>query len=489
MTDQRLNAVDKLSFLLPLVMLSSCIVGPDFSQSSDRAALEAAYRQNSEQAARAREAKEASAIEKLEIIGAGDVDRIRVSASLNNASRARVINQILAQIDVNYQIDAPNLTGRLSSRFVDKPLIEGLNLLLTGTGLMATEDSNSVRIGYSDAVSGGALDPAAQPAFITREIDLHHLAAPDAVRLLTSLYQSEGDFTSNGFTVESLPELNAIFVSGPPNLVFAAQTTIIQADRPAPHIIIEALVVDIDTSTVEALGVSFAEGASGKFSALDLVPGQTGGNIVGTFSDLATNAATVGATRDFLVGRNAAEVLARPYITSRSTQPATIEIVNDQFARVNTTSDDSSIISTDSVSAGVTMSITPTVLADDAVRLDIALEESRFAATAGDIIISKQRNTASSSMDVKSGQTIVIRGLNSKYRLSEDAGLPWLRNIPILNLFAGEQGAIETRRQLVVYITPYIWIPGQELPFPLQDTPDPILPPLTGVEKFNRRQK
>jgi type II secretory pathway component GspD/PulD (secretin) len=240
---------------------------------------------------------------------------------------------------------------------------------------------------------------------------------------------------------------------------------------------------------VEALGVSFAEGASGKFSALDLVPGQTGGNIVGTFSDLATNAATVSATIDFLVRRNAAEVLARPYITSRSTQPATIEIVNDQFARVNTTSDDSSIISTDSVSAGVTMSITPTVLADDAVRLDIALEESRFAATAGDIIISKQRNTASSSMDVKSGQTIVIGGLNSKYRLSEDAGLPWLRNIPILNLFAGEQGAIETRRQLVVYITPYIWIPGQELPFPLQDTPDPILPRLTGVERFNRRQK
>jgi type II secretory pathway component GspD/PulD (secretin) len=271
--------------------------------------------------------------------------------------------------------------------------------------------------------------------------------------------------------------------------VSAAQTTIVQADRPAAHIIIEALVVDIDTSTVEALGVSFSDGASGKFSALDLVPGQTGGNIVGTFSDLASNAATVNATIDFLVGRNAAEVLARPYITSRSTKPATIEIVNDQFARVNTTTDDYSIISTDSVSAGVSMNITPTVLADDTIRLDIALEESRFAATAGDIIISKQRNTASSSMDVTSGQTIVIGGLNSKYRISDKAGLPWLRNIPVVNLFAGKQGAIETRRQLVVYLTPYIWRPGHELPFPLQNTPDPILPNMPGVERFNRRQK
>ena len=470
-------------------MLSNCIAGPDFSQSSDRAALEAAYRQSSDQAARDRELREANTIEKLEITGSGAIDRIRMSVALNGASRARVLSQILAEIQVDYQIDAPNFPGRVSSRFVDKPLIESLNLLLDGTGLMAREDADMLRIGYVESVLDETDDTTPQSAFITREVDLNHLAASDAVRLLTSLYQSEGDFTSNGFSVESVPELNAIFVSGPPDLVSAAQTTIVQADRPAAHIIIEALVVDIDTSTVEALGVSFSDGASGKFSALDLVPGQTGGNIVGTFSDLASNAATVNATIDFLVGRNAAEVLARPYITSRSTKPATIEIVNDQFARVNTTSDDSSIISTDSVSAGVSMNVTPTVLADDNIRLDIALEESRFAATAGDIIISKQRNTASSSMDVKSGQTIVIGGLNSKYRISERTGLPWLRNIPVLNLFAGKQGAIETRRQLVVYLTPYIWRPGQELPFPFQNTPDPILPIMPGVERFNRRQK
>ena len=489
MTFQRHNSLIGLSFLLPLVMLSSCIAGPDFSQSSDRAALEDAYRRSSAQATQARASKEASSIQKIEIEGSRDVERIRISVTLNEADRERVMRQILAEIDVNYQIDAPNLTGRISSRFSDKPLIEGLNLLLNGTGLVATKDADLLRIGYADPDPVGTDDASTQTELITREIDLYHLAAADAVTLLTSLYQSEGDFTSNGFSVDSVPELNAIFVSGPPALVAAAQTTITQADRPAAHIIIEALVVDIDTSTVESLGVSFSDGASGKFSALDLVPGQTGGNIVGTFSDLASNSAQVTATIDFLVGRNAAEVLARPYITSRSTKPATIEIVNDQFARVNTTSDDSSVISTDSVSAGVTMNITPTVLGDDSVRLDIALEESRFAATAGDIIISKQRNTASSSMDVKSGQTIVIGGLNSKYRINENTGLPWLRNIPVLNLLAGKQGAIETRRQLVVYITPYIWRPGQDLPFPLQATPDPILPEATGIERFNRRQK
>lgn len=162
--------------------------------------------------------------------------------------------------------------------------------------------------------------------------------------------------------------------------------------------------------------------------------------------------------------------------------PATIAIVDDQFARVDTSGDDSSIISTDSVTAGITMEITPVVMADDAIRLDVTIEDSRFGATAGDIIITKERNSASTSMIVDSGQTIMIGGLNSRYRITENSGLPWLRRIPLLNAFAGEQGALERRSELVVYLTPYVWIPGMESPLPLPGTPDPNMSDLVGME-------
>ena len=115
--------------------------------------------------------------------------------------------------------------------------------------------------------------------------------------------------------------------------------------------------------------------------------------------------------------------------------------------------------------------------------LSLTIEDSRFGATAGDVLLTKQRNTATTSMIVGSGQTIMIGGLNSRYRISEKAGFPWLRHVPLLNAFAGEQGALETRTELVVYVTPYIWIPGMDVPMPLQGTPDSDIPDWLSVER------
>ncbi|MEL6728773.1 MAG: secretin N-terminal domain-containing protein [Pseudomonadota bacterium] len=474
------------STLLAMAILTSCVATPDFSPSSDQAELEEAFRAQSVSAANARQKRESTAIEELRLTSAPDQPGLLLTVSLKDASRARVIERVFAAADIEHQIDVGHLAGRITSRFRDKPLIDGLNTLLAETGFVARVEGGIIHIKALDLVAIQDETHGSSDGFVSQELPLTYLLAEDAAKLLSSLYQNDFDQFEKGFSVETIAELNAVFVSGPRDIVRSAQGVIARADRPAPHIVIEALVVDIDTSSVESIGISFADGADGNFSALSVVPGQTGGNIVGTFSELATNSAQVTATINFLVARNAAKILARPYIAARSTKTASIQIVNDQFARVNRSGDDSSIISTDSVTAGVTMQITPLVTADETIRLDIVLEESRFGATAGDIIISKQRNSASTSMDVKSGQTIVIGGLNSSYRITEHSGLPWLRKIPLLNALAGEQGAFETRRQLVVYLTPYIWQPGEALPMPLQHLPDPILPGLSSLETGGR---
>lgn len=475
-----------LPIMLGAALLSGCIASPDFADGEDHQAFIDAYRAQSLEAADLRQAQEAASIKELRVGQAASGDGLTLSVDLDQADLSRVMALILGQQVVQYRASDLVFRGRVSARFSDLPLAEGLNILLAQSGYQAILENGILRFEAGAALTPRPDDLArSSSGMISREVGLQHLAAADVVQLISDLFADEDD-EGPLLTIGSVPELNAVYVSGPANRVAEAMAVIARADRPVSHVIIEVLIVDIDTSSVEALNLTWQDGASGKFSGINLIPGLTGGNLAATFSDLAGDAASVSATIDFLAAQNVAHVIARPYIATRSTKPASLAIVDDQFARVDTSGDDSSIITTDSITAGISMQITPIVMADESVRLDVTLEDSRFGETAGDIVITKERNTASTSMVVRSGQTIVIGGLNAKYRISENSGIPWLRGIPLLKAFAANQGALETRNELMVYLTPYVWVPGLDLPMPLLGEPSAVMPDLTSLETFGR---
>ena len=468
-------------WLLPsfVFVLASCIADPNLQGRGDQIALLEAYRAQTEQREAQRALEAAQSIRALQISSEGDA--VRLSVDLVEADLRDVLARILDHPSIAFASPSVMISGTVSARFTDMPIKDGMNVLLASIGVYAEDIEGVLTFKSGAAPNSGTLDIADEGEFISREVAIRHLVASDVVTLISELFPYAEFSDEEGLSASHVEETNSVFLAGPANEVVQAMTIIAQADRPVAHVIIEALVVDINTSSVETLGLSFADGASGKFGLSSIIPGQTGGNIVATFSDLASESAQVTATVDFLAARNAAHVLARPYIATRSMQAASIAIVDDQFVRVSTA--DTSVVSTDSITAGISMEITPAVMADNSVRLDLTIEDSRFGATAGDVLLTKQRNTATTSMIVGSGQTIMIGGLNSRYRISEKAGFPWLRHVPLLNAFAGEQGALETRTELVVYVTPYIWIPGMDVPMPLQGTPDSDIPDWLSVER------
>lgn len=467
-----------------LFALANCIADPNLQGRSDQVALLEAYRAQSERNA----AQQAHAIEqsirRIDVFKSAETGETHLSVDLVEARLRDVLAIILDSPLIQYASEAVPLSGSVSARFLDKPLIDGMNAILKSTGIYV-EDINGVMTFQAGADGNTVNLLQVQPdEFVSREVLINHLASEDVVTLIDELFPVADYSDEDGLTTSNVQETNSVYLAGPAAEVAQALSIISKADRPVAHVIIEALVVDINTSSIETLGLSFADGASGKFSAASLIPGQIGGNIVATFSDLASDSAQVTATIDFLAASNAAQVLARPYIATRSMQTASISIVDDQFVRVSTA--DTSVVSTDSISAGISMEITPAVMADNSIRMDVSLEDSRFGATAGEVLLTKQRSSASTSMIVGSGQTIMIGGLNSRYRITEKDGIPWLRHIPGLNAFAGKQGALERRTELVVYVTPYVWIPGMDIPLPLQGTPEPDIPRLLSVEKGGR---
>lgn len=472
--------------IAPLFLLSSCIANPDFAMGEARVEmLENLVQLNQAEQERQAERRRAE-IKALILSGGPGLESMRLSVDLDQAELSVVMDEILKARSIDYLSPSVPFSGRVSARFDNRPLLQSLNMLLAESGLVARIDNQVLSFAYGEEIASTP-DPDTDARLVSREIVLRHLESADVETMLDDLFETDDDDEDAArLTVSSVAELNALYITGNASLVSQAASIVARADRPVPHVIISAIVVKVNTSSVESLGVDFSDLADGSFSISSIIPNTTGGNVVATFEELASNTAQLTATIKFLAAQNVAQVLSRPYVATRSTMPATIEIVDDQFVRVDTTTDDSSIIATDSITAGISMTITPIVMADSAVRLDLTIEDSRFTATAGDVLIAKERNSATTSMVVGSGKTIVIGGLSSRYRITEKSGVPWLRKLPLINFFTAEQESLASENEMVVYLTPYIWIPGMALPKALEEQPELEYPALLSVEKFGR---
>ncbi len=108
---------------------------------------------------------------------------------------------------------------------------------------------------------------------------------------------------------------------------------------------------------------------------------------------------------------------------------------------------------------GVILEVTPRVNSGGLVTLDISQEVSDVLATAPTNGINSptfsQRNV-SSRVVVQDGQTVGLAGLIRDTASQSSSGIPFLKDVPLLGLLAGNQGNNRTRTELLVLITPHV---------------------------------
>ncbi len=112
---------------------------------------------------------------------------------------------------------------------------------------------------------------------------------------------------------------------------------------------------------------------------------------------------------------------------------------------------------------GVITQVTPRVNSGGLVTLDIAQEVSGIApsgstATSGSTINSPTftERAVKSRVVVQDGQTVGLAGLITDNDSRENNGLPFLKNIPILNLITSQQTNTRTRTELLILLTPHV---------------------------------
>jgi type II secretion system protein D len=276
---------------------------------------------------------------------------------------------------------------------------------------------------------------------------------PSAARLLEREVTIVGDVKSN-----------SILVSASPQYMEQVKAMIGDLDIDPPQVVIEVLLAEITLSNDEDWGLTLNGdvgrlplSAGFQFSSTDVIAGNP---VVGSFSIGQQDLNLVLAA---MQAQGRVQILSNPSITVANNEDGRIQVgqtirVPNSLATFDTGAQTSSVTE---VEIGTILEVRPSINPDGFVRLRIRPELSRLEKTELKIsenfsspIITKR--TATTTVTVKSGETIVIGGLIQEILERTDKKIPFLGDIPWLGeLFKSHIESTE-RREVLIVLTPHV---------------------------------
>ena len=207
--------------------------------------------------------------------------------------------------------------------------------------------------------------------------------------------------------------------------------------------------ITVDTGSLSEIGVNWSAVKNNNSAELNTLS-EAGklfvGRYLGTVSDAAFN-----ATIASLIDMNKAEVVSRPHITTQDNEPALISS-GQQIPFLSY--DESRNIIREMIDATTELNVTPHILSDDRILMDIFVKRSSGEPTGLGVTVNEER--ADLKMITTNGETAVIGGLRHTQDIKHNMGIPILQNIPLLGQLFKYSRIENKKTDLIIFITPNI---------------------------------
>lgn len=177
-----------------------------------------------------------------------------------------------------------------------------------------------------------------------------------------------------------------------------------------------------------------------------------------------------------------ATVLAEPNLVALSGQSATFKSGGEYGYTVNQ-GDSSSNKTTEFKQWGTSLEFTPIVLSEDRINIKVKTEVSAIGKVNSDGKPELDTKNVETTVELGSGQSIVLAGLIQKQKSHSTSQVPILSDIPLVgSLFRSSSPKLD-ERELVIVVTPYIVKPSsKKLKTPTDMVPK-MLSPLKAIAK------
>lgn len=250
--------------------------------------------------------------------------------------------------------------------------------------------------------------------------------------------------------VQADSRLNAVIIRDRPQSAPVYRRLIEMLDVPAELVEIEAMIVDVNSSSVSELGVDWSL-RSGSVSAAfgDMAAAGGGAGAIGIVSN------SIAARIRALEGKGAARVVSRPSILTQDNLGALIDLADTFF--IQTTGE--RVASVTPVSVGVTLRVTPRIVRDAArkgVQLVVDLEDGAIQDLKIGSLPTIRRSTIGTQALMRENESLVIGGFNAEQTLASRDQVPVLGDLPAVGPLFGRRVERSEKRERMFLITPRV---------------------------------
>ncbi|HWC05652.1 MAG TPA: secretin N-terminal domain-containing protein [Gemmatimonadota bacterium] len=383
--------------------------------------------------------------------GLADVQGDPVTLSFQGADIETVI-RAFGEISGRSIVAGAGARGiRITADIRDRPWDEALVAVMHANGLEVRDEAGIIRV---DTVQNLRLTEELVD-LSTVLVQLNYIAAADAIPVVTPLKSERGSVTADAKT-------NSLVVTDIPDRVRRITDIVRELDVQTPQVTIKAKIVFVNKVDLRDLGVKWRLENLRDPTVDTHVLANTEGTLADPFLDLSlgtlASGLNVGGLLQALEQRELADIQAEPQTTVLDNLPAEVFVGERTPIRVLDVGADTpeARASVELIETGIILRVTPHITANGKVLMQLQAERSGVAVTDPAIGVTFNTQRATSQILVDDGETAVIGGLTVQDLSTVRRGVPVLKDIPVLGALFRTERKREEKRDLLIFVTPYI---------------------------------
>jgi type IV pilus assembly protein PilQ len=414
----------------------------------------------------------------------------KISLQLRDAELVDVFRVISEASDFNIVL-SDEVKGKITLNLTDVPWDQALDLILHSQKLAAERQGNILRVTTLDALTkekqaealAKRASESAEP-IVVKIFPISYANIDDLKKVLDDFLSKESSLDPNAKrgTIQSDSRTNSLIVRDTSRTIEKVQRIIKELDTQTPQILIEGKFVEVtEQSTKELQGRIFAtsrefdsttgtyaftgrRNAGGAvFNGTDsspfpnrfaITPSTTGGASFGFMpqSGIIPGIREIGALLNILENDTKSKIIASPRVVAQNKSKA--EINQGTVLTVPTAAGANGNGGFQTINALLKLEVTPQVTNDGSIVLKVNFSQDEPTSLTGTITVDSKK--IDTTVLVDSGSTLVIGGIYKNTYIEDSAGIPFLRDIPILGILFGSNKKAITKRELFIFLTPRI---------------------------------